>query len=96
MTTTSQPSKNESSVMPGMPSAVESNTALLPAFGYSNVLLATERLDVEQDLERLVVDLDQLGRVLALVAALGDDGGDGLADVADDRRGPAAGGPPSG
>ena len=28
--------------MPGMPSAVESNTALLPAFGYSNVLLATE------------------------------------------------------
>ena len=28
--------------MPGMPSAVESNTALLPAFGYSSVLLATE------------------------------------------------------
>ena len=42
VTRTSQPSKNESSVMPGMPSAVESNTTLLPAFGYRSVLLATE------------------------------------------------------
>ena len=70
-----------------MPSAVESNTTLLPAAGYRWVELAAAGLDVEQHLEGLVVDLDQFGGVLALVVALGDDGGEGLADVADDVAG---------
>ena len=37
---------------------------------------------VDDDLERLVVDLDELGRVARELARLGDDRGDGLADVA--------------
>ena len=37
---------------------------------------------VHDHLERLVVDLDELGRVARKLAGLGDDGDDGLADVA--------------
>jgi hypothetical protein len=33
--------------------------------------------------ERLVIDRDQLGRVLRLVRGFGDDEGDGVADIAD-------------
>ena len=59
-------------------------------------MLATAFSTSSSDLEGLVVDLDQLGRVLALVAALGDDGGDGLADVADDLAGQQRAGHASG
>ena len=38
--------------------------------------------DVDDGVEGLVVDLDELGRVPGLLAGLGDDDGDGIADVA--------------
>ena len=66
-----------------MPSAVESNTTLLPAASYSSVVPVEGDLEVDEDLEQVVVDDDGLGGVGGLGPGLGDDGDDRLADVAD-------------
>ncbi len=50
-------------------------------------LVAEGRLGVDDDGERVVVDVDQFGRVGTLVVGVGDDGGDGLTDVADHAGG---------
>ena len=45
-------------------------------------LVLQRLLGIDDGGQRVVVDEDELGRVLALVALLGDDGDDGLADEA--------------
>ncbi len=44
-------------------------------------------LRIDDGWQRLVVDVDQIERVLRLIAVLGDDDGDAVADVADDVGG---------
>ena len=67
-----------------MPSPGISKHTLVPASGNSSTSPVNAGLGVDHDRQRLVVDDDELGGVLALVALLGHDDGDRLADEADD------------
>ena len=53
-----------------------------PGVGEEQHLVSGARLGVDDDRQRVVVDDDELGRVGRLIAVLGDDCDDGLADVA--------------
>ena len=76
--TTSQPSKLASSHFPRRPGA---DDVALRA-GEQQRLAGQGLLDAGDRGQRVVVDADQFRRVLALVAAVGQDQGHGLADVA--------------
>ena len=77
LTTTSQPSKRCSST--GSPRRIDT---LVPRPREQMTSSVERLLGIDDGGQRVVVDDDELGGVLALVALLGDDGDDGLADEA--------------
>ena len=85
MTTTSQPSKNSfspSAVNAG-PSSPMLQTVLVPASWKSSVASVARVVRIDDGGQRVVVDVDQLGRVLTLIRLLGEHDRHRLADVAD-------------
>ena len=78
VTTTSQPSNRSGLSADASP---QSPATFVPAA--SNSRLVVGGVEAEHGGQRVVVDLDQLDRVLALVGMLGDDDGDRLADEPD-------------
>ena len=76
VTTTSQPSKRSV----GVRLAVEAVGGVGARLGEEQHLVGGGGLEVDDDRQRVVVDLDQVGGVLPLVGLLGEDGGHRLAD----------------
>ncbi len=80
VTTTSQPSNRSGFRLLASPKFA---TTLVPASSNRSTSSASGVVEVDDRRERVVVDVDQLDRVLALVVVLGDDDGHWLADEAD-------------